>query len=147
MDAERDAWFVKRTADVFKESPHGESLRRLHEGLLRVGGQHAVLPIIEEDIRDILGKWRVWARPKTLLRVGERSRCHQNSGNLWDVNRRILKLCTGYALSDDGCWRPHSWCWWPSRQAIVETTERRLAYVGFCMTKDQAERFWNDNCL
>jgi len=75
------------------------------------------------------------------------SRCHANSGFLWDANRDKLELCTGYALSEDGLWRQHSWCWWPAQRKVVETTERRKAYVGFVMTAKRVEQFYYDNCI
>jgi hypothetical protein len=41
---------------------------------------------------------------------------------------------TGYALSEDGCWRPHGWVWDILKNCIVETTVPRKIYFGFTET-------------
>ena len=54
---------------------------------------------------------------------------------------------TGYALSDDGMWRQHSWCICDAGEEyiedsiIIETTEKRLAYFGFIMDEEESEEF------
>lgn len=58
------------------------------------------------------------------------SNCHENSLRLakrygWDV-------WTGLALSDDGCWRVHSWCK-NTRGRIAETTILRAHYFGIAV--------------
>jgi hypothetical protein len=40
---------------------------------------------------------------------GEERNCHSNSARLWRESKEILALATGYALSEDGLWRQHSW--------------------------------------
>ena len=83
---------------------------------------------------------------------GETSQCHTNSAMLWEANksrtlegpyREELALATGYAMSEDGLWRQHSWCVLrtPARVKVVETTVPRVAYYGFVMTHAEAERF------
>jgi len=52
---------------------------------------------------------------------------------------------TGYAISADSLWRQHSWCYDRRRQRVVETTERRVAYLGFRMTVNEAVWFRDNN--
>lgn len=57
----------------------------------------------------------------------EMSNCHENAEKL--AARHGWSLWTGLALSDDGCWRVHSWCR-NTRERIVETTMVRTHYFG-----------------
>lgn len=86
------------------------------------------------------------------MQKGEPSQCHTNSAMLWEANksrtlegpyREELALATGYAMSEDGLWRQHSWCVLrtPARVKVVETTVPKVAYYGFVMTHAEAERF------
>ena len=89
---------------------------------------------------------------RIIMQKGEPSQCHTNSAMLWEANksrtlegpyREELALATGYAMSEDGLWRQHSWCVLrtPARVKVVETTVPRVAYYGFVMTHAEAERF------
>lgn len=56
------------------------------------------------------------------------SQCHDNCE--WLKNLNVIKcVCTGYALSDDGLWRFHSWGI-NYNDEIVETTEPKIKYYG-----------------
>lgn len=57
----------------------------------------------------------------------EMSNCHENAAKL--AARHGWSVWTGLALSDDGCWRIHSWCR-NTRGRIVETTMWRTHYFG-----------------
>jgi hypothetical protein len=59
---------------------------------------------------------------------GDLGECHRNVAVLW-FDGVIESIGTGYALSDDGLWRQHSWGL-ASDGALVETTDERRAYVG-----------------
>jgi hypothetical protein len=78
---------------------------------------------------------------------GRPSQCHFNSCRCWEANQDKAVLCTGYALSEDGMWRCHSWLveLRPRRNKIVETTVPRVAYFGFGMTTDESWDFYFDN--
>jgi hypothetical protein len=54
-----------------------------------------------------------------------------------------MKITTGWALSDDGLWRQHSWIL--RGKTVIETTETRVRYFGVTLTDAEAEQFWNDN--
>jgi hypothetical protein len=55
------------------------------------------------------------------------SNCHENAEKL--AARYGWTMWTGLALSDDGCWRVHSWCR-NTRGRIAETTMLRTHYFG-----------------
>lgn len=60
------------------------------------------------------------------------SRCHDNSFDYSSELSNNAKLYTGLALSNDGVWRPHSWCVNQNGQ-IIESTEPREFYYGICL--------------
>lgn len=69
-----------------------------------------------------------------------RNGCHQNVASLWkSPKRRIIGVATGYALSEDGLWRQHSWG--VLRDGLLETTERRDKYFGILLQASGADRF------
>jgi hypothetical protein len=102
----------------------------LGERLKAIGGT-VVCATLEEDIRLILRHGKTWAplQKDIVVRRGEAIRCHDNSILLQAANPH-LHVCTGYALSKDGIWRSHSWCFEPPTYRIVETTMKRVAYHG-----------------
>jgi hypothetical protein len=79
------------------------------------------------------------------LRVMERCACHLNSSRLW-LERKlgVVAIGTGFALSDDGLWRRHSWG--IGRDCLVETTCPRERYFGIALWSDMAEGFAREEC-
>ena len=143
LEKERVRHLERHAEAILRQSPW---LRPLHERLLALGGRWPLLPVIEEDLARLLSRGEARRGPP-VMRRGELSRCHANSACLWDANKDKLELMTGYALSHDGIWRQHSWCWWPARRKVVETTESRILYYGYRMTPIEAEKFWEANAL
>jgi hypothetical protein len=125
-----------------QDRPTGR-LADLRERLLGLGGWWACLPRIEEDLERLLADGRVFKGRIRKLR-GRPSSCHQNAANLWDHDN-ANRIVTGYGLSDDGIWRPHSWA--VRDGAIIETTESRKIYFGFELTGSESAQFWFDNAL
>jgi hypothetical protein len=78
---------------------------------------------------------------------GEISNCHSNSARIWDSNRELCSICTGYALSKDGVWRQHSWLVLWDEATLIETTEERIVYFGFNLNSEEAEVFLVCNYL
>ena len=66
------------------------------------------------------------------IRLGERSQCHENSVDQYLKNEynENLNIVSGFALSEDGLWRSHSWIV-KDNSFVIETTEKRLRYFGF----------------
>lgn len=117
------------TADSVYEYWNAEPLKRK---LLAIGGQAVC----------VLGKRREHDDYSKLLKNGQfvlgsnikmwklaDGRCHQNVEYI--ITRwPHFEGFTGYALSQDGVWRYHSWVFDPVRDFIRETTEPRLIYYG-----------------
>ena len=119
----------------------------LHQKLLAFAGEAICFPPYEEDLDNILNYGQFWVGSNAKLMRGEPSRCHANSANLWEQNKEATRICTGYALSEDGMWRQHSWLVWHKSRSnqIVETTAKRIAYYGFVMPYDMCQQFADEN--
>ena len=128
------------------------ALRILADRLLSFGGTGVCLPGEEEDYDDIMTLGQLWYGKSVKMMKGRPNKCHANSAELFRNNRNALlesklAICTGYALSEDGLWRQHSWLAWIRQRSVtlVETTVPRIAYFGFCMPLRQSERFADAN--
>lgn len=136
------ALYGKCPEDIYQE------FLALNKTLLSFGGHMVIFPDIEEDAKAILSRGYL-RNGQSKMMVGRPSQCHANTADLWEQNKkdRDVSVCTGYALSQDGLWRQHSWllhryatsC--QSRERVIETTVKRLAYFGFEMTQQEAALF------
>lgn len=146
--ADKVRWHVSRDSAALA---HNERLlqehiranpawRELGERLKLIGGA-AVCAAFEEDMNLILRAGVTWApiQKAILLIRGENCRCHQNVLRLSEANPD-LKVCTGYALSKDGIWRSHSWCFDRKTYRVVETTKKRVAYHGTVLSRKEILR-------
>src|ERR1700757_372604 len=126
MDPEQKAFLNRRLRDAVGQQPE---LKRLKALLLRLGGDFLVAPPKpDKDISMLLEHGFVTSGPVT-LKVMKSSSCHQNVASIWTKKQSgIVGIATGYALSDDGLWRQHSWG--ILRDGVLETTETRLKYFG-----------------
>lgn len=131
-------------AEYVSDPRGGKGLLKLRELLLKIGGGEVCL-CFEEDLRKLLTRGKEFPAAKARKKKGARCRCHSNSAFLWEANKEMLRIVTGWALSADGVWRQHSFCWWPSKGVVVETTEPRTAYFGYEMTNAEAEEFVDDH--
>lgn len=66
------------------------------------------------------------------LKLGDIRSCHDNVVKMFHQNL-VDEAWAGYALSDDGLWRFHSWG--RSAQGWIETTDLRCAYWGVAYMK------------
>jgi hypothetical protein len=123
--------------------------------VLTFGGEEVCMPgiseIIEDDYTELMERGQLWYGDRIKMVKGRPSQCHSNSAELWEVNKnnpdvKVL-LATGYALSNDGLWRQHSWLVLIKARSnqIIETTEKRIAYFGYLMTEDESEKFVYEN--
>ncbi len=137
MDTERKAFLNRR----FREAVRGQpELKRLRAILLRMGGIFLVAPPRPDgDIPTLLELGFLTSGPIT-LKIMKSSSCHQNVASLWKSRKAgIVAIATGYALSEDGLWRQHSWG--IRRDGIIETTEPRQKYFGLVLQGAKADRF------
>ena len=92
-----------------------------------------IAPVSESDIDIILSNGKVMEYPITMKRM-KRSSCHDNVYHL-TTKSPVLQPYTGWALSDDGVWRQHSWAFDPRNETIIETTEPRELYFGILLRR------------
>lgn len=116
--------------------------------LLGFGGTGLVRPRSpDRDVPTILERGQAWPGASAEIHPGRVSSCHGNSSLLWAARQDDTVLATGYALSEDGLWRQHSWCVAVAGEpAAMETTEPRLLYFGFAMTVEESLDFAACNC-
>lgn len=136
LESERLEWLMKRWGE------RTTTLEQLSSGLLAFGGHFAILQETDRSAEIILSRGQLWGQTDEII-PGPPSRCHENCCELWEVQQGRLVLATGYALSEDGLWRQHSWCVRPTAQGgkVVETTEPRLAYFGYVLTLSETVEF------
>lgn len=136
MDAEwkeniRDRWWGREERCANVDSGYYD----LRDILLSFGGEVVCFAYTEPDLMDILQYGQLWHGYGAVMRRGAMSRCHQNAGSLAAKSKGQIYACKGYALSDDGMWRQHSWCIEKDQETgaprIIETTEPRVLYFGF----------------
>lgn len=167
----QDKWWATgynlKEEDI-KDSPKIKRLLELRDILLSYGGEEVCLPFGDEDIDKIINRGLLFVINDENEDVGQivhydeliglPNQCHRNSCYLYKCNEvqveyeDCVKIMTGYALSNDGMWRQHSWCIaymgedYIEDSIIIETTEERVAYYGFIMNEDECEEFCN-SCL
>jgi len=70
--------------------------------------------------------------------------CHENVAELWlEKATGVSDIGIGYALSEDGLWRQHSWA--VQKTDIIETTEERVKYFGILLEGNEADSFAANN--
>ncbi len=111
---------------------------RLEQKLLSMGGE-MVVPRWEPDQDMILSRGWLWAGDNIKIVSGVPSNCHGNVAEFWRSNPKRYSIATGWALSDDGLWRQHSWIF--DRCTVIETTNPREKYFGFVLTSLEARQF------
>jgi hypothetical protein len=137
MDKQRKQFLLERYRIAQKQQPEIAQLKRL---LLKLGGEF-IVPRPEGDrIINLLLKCGIVFHGPVLHKRMVRSACHQNVAAAWNAKKfGIVGIATGYALSDDGLWRQHTWG--VLRDGILETTELREIYFGFLMLGPLADNF------
>jgi hypothetical protein len=137
MDTEQKTFLNRR----FREAVRGQpELKRLRSILLRMGGIFLVAPPRSDgDIPMLLESGFLTSGPIT-VKIMKRSSCHQNIAALWKCHKAgIVAIGTGYALSEDGLWRQHSWG--IRRDGLLETTQPRVKYFGLVLQGAKADHF------
>ena len=144
----KDMWWAKDDpSPEMLKSNIDQRMLSLRDSLLKFGGEAVCMPSVEEDLEKLLSRGQLWSGVGSKLMKGRPISCHENSCNLWEANQDKLFISTGYALSDDGMWRQHSWCVFPKARSVnmIETTVKRELYFGFVMTLDEIEDFGLNN--
>lgn len=138
---ERRQIFEDRVRAIDADTPgYAEKWRTFETIVLRDGG-YAVVPRFEPDptIDVLIRAGQSFSAAHASLRPGVERECHRNSVALWRAGE-ALAIGTGYALSDDGLWREHSWAW-DGDDHLIETTEPRISYFGLRLEGDDARHY------
>lgn len=132
--------YAERVALQDRSFPGYEAAWKRFCGLVLGHGGRLVVPPLSPDpmLGFLAERARLWDNP-VAHRPLRRSECHGNAVGLWRQGDAVA-IGTGYALSDDGLWRSHSWALSPEGE-LVETTMEREAYFGVELSGDEAERF------
>lgn len=137
MTPEQKKFLSRRLRDAAKVQPE---LRRLKLLLLKLGGDFVVAPPKPDADVTALLECGFLIGGKIVLKEMARSACHQNVSALWRARKfGLVGIATGFALSDDGLWRQHSWG--ILRDGILETTQARLKYFGILLQGEKADYF------
>jgi hypothetical protein len=137
MDPEQKKFLQGRFHKATSEQP---DLKRLKAILLRLGGDLLVAPPkLDHDVPAFLVRGFLMSGPVS-LKYMKANGCHQNIASIWKARRfGIVGIATGYALSEDGLWRQHTWG--VLRNGVLETTEERLKYFGILHQAADADHF------
>jgi len=111
---------------------------QLEQRLLSMGGD-MVVPRREPDQDKILSGGRLWTGYNIKIISGTPNNCHGNVAELWRSNPKRYHIETGWALSEDGLWRQHSWI--IDGRTVIETITPREKYFGFALTSLEAQQF------
>jgi hypothetical protein len=117
--------------------PCNPKLQAIREFILKnIGGGEVLISMGDtSEAEPLMEHSQLWV-PKASdidYLAGENNHCHDNACTFWKENPEKYVIATGYGLSPDGLWRPHSWLMEPQNDSdakIVETTVGRLAYLG-----------------
>ena len=127
------------------EKPVKKSVKELCSHLIKIGGKVVVVEFHESsDFCKALVKFgEITPNDNLEIFTGEDRECHANSAMLWSQNREDYLLVTGFALSEDGVWRRHSWLK-ANDGKLIETTIKREQYFGITLEEEGAEAFLQD---
>ncbi len=110
----------------------------LTDRLLHIGGTTVGIDPLDEDLAALATSGAPFDDRPVIVQPGAPSQCHRNSADLCRDGK--ARVATGYALSEDGHWRYHSWGI-DADGAIIETTLPRTRYYGIVLDDDAAAEF------
>ena len=148
LDQERVQFFAERRDRILKLFPTYSELRRK---LLGIGGLEVVLPRYDEmseaqrnrqryETARIIDAGQTWQGQMARLEEMDDSNCHVNTAIMF--KRGVGSIASGFALSEDGLWREHSWVLERSDH-LIETTVLRLLYHGYALSPEEHTWFVN----
>ena len=135
-DPRQVAALERRMAARIAEEPR---MGELYDLLLSIAG-FAVTDPEEPDLEKLLARGELWGTAGLKQVKGEPISCHANAARLWMCDREKYAIVTGWAMSQDGVWRQHSWAV-DRKGRIVETTVSRVAYFGVMLDPEEAALF------
>ena len=121
-------------------------LKILWDKLFLKEGGNRVVQLPEPHLQLLLEQAVVLPGKNVRMIPGMPSHCHENAGVLWLTHENQFLIGTGYALSEDGIWRQHSWLLDLMDNRVVETTLKRETYCGVFLDLKESLRFVLANC-
>ena len=118
--------------------------QRACKSILDKGGQYVLWPECEEDAPELIHRGELFGGDKATKVKGTPSQCHKNAAKRWFWHPELFTITTGYALSDDGIWRQHTWLV-DRAGKVMETTVLRVSYYGFKLTTEESMAFLMNN--
>ena len=99
--------------------------------LLPLGGTRVVrVEVPLRELRRIVADGHSFSTENVGRLKGQNNECHSNSFG-YCLTHKACRWATGFALSEDGLWRVHSFVYNTSKKRVLETTCERVAYFGF----------------
>jgi hypothetical protein len=127
-------------AEAFRRDP---SYRELEKRLFGIGGDRVAFRP-EPDLATLLAHGNAY-RPDRRVFESMSNSCHENASELWVRDYPDTDIVTGWALSDDGSWRQHTWGFRPEGDTWVETTDPRISGYGIALVGQEALQFAIEN--
>ena len=126
------------------EPPADPSKLRIALRLLSIDGNQVC---IQDEERPNFRNWisaegQQWPVDNVKTTRGQSGHCHRNCAILWKKSPDKLSMILGYALSDDGMWRQHTFLI-DKQGPITETTTPRPAYYGVKVDGKEAQEFYD----
>jgi len=129
-------WFEENLAPDIAKRP---DLQELRAKIMSFGGSEVLIRDMDNppnEVKRLLTRGQFWRGSAARMRKGMNNRCHGNSACL--MQEGFGEVVNGYALSQDGLWRPHSWVLTPEG-GLLETTVQRKAYFGAVLTRREVD--------
>jgi hypothetical protein len=130
LEPDREAFLRERNRSALADDPRRADLERR---LLDLGGTLALLFLPDLFVGELLERGRYFLGAGALMHRGMPSECHANVALMFVRSKGAVRIAFGYALSDDGLWRQHSWGVDANDGRVIEATERRVRYFGFVL--------------
>jgi hypothetical protein len=141
MTEKQERLLSRRIREAVEQQPEIGILRKL---LLGLGGLQLVAPPQPDLAVTLLISAGFVMAGSVQSEIMEDSNCHVNVARVWTQRQRgVVGIGIGYALSDDGLWRQHSWGL--RREGILETTVPRTKYFGLLLQGWDADSFAESN--
>jgi hypothetical protein len=126
--------------------PISSPMEQLAWSILEHGGVCIILEPRDPQLSILCERGEVFGVKNRKSTRRKSCNCHQNSAQLWDDYKPLLEIVTGYALTNDGLWRQHTWCRRVEDGKIFETTVARDLYYGVRLTQKESKAFYQAEC-
>lgn len=125
-------------------------IRKFMDKLLEFGGEEVCISSWDmfDDLCVIDGQF--WFGKDFNQAYNKDFRCHTTTVDLWEILKSNRVICNGFALTDDGVWRQHTWIIHLDiddtheniiKREFIEPHSPKIAYYGICMNSMLSESY------